>query len=177
MGYVRTASVDDAEAVAAIYAPYVRDTAISFEETPPSAAEMAGRIASTLRWLPYLVFDQGTGPIGYAYAGAHAERPAYRWSVNISAYVAPEAHRMGVGRALYTELLGLLQRQRFHTAFAGITLPNDKSVGLHEAMGFVHLGTYGEVGYKHGVWRDVGYWRRSIAHGPPTGEPIPFPSL
>lgn len=177
MGYVRTASTDDAVAIAAIYAPYVRDTVISFEETPPSVSEMATRIASTLERLPYLVFDQGAGPIGYAYAGAHAERAAYRWSVNVTVYVAPEAHRMGVGRTLYTELLALLERQGFHTAFAGITLPNDKSVGLHEAMGFVHLGTYREVGFKHGAWRDVGYWRRALSDGPPRGEPQPFASL
>ncbi|HEX4197396.1 MAG TPA: arsinothricin resistance N-acetyltransferase ArsN1 family B [Caulobacteraceae bacterium] len=177
MGHVRTASVGDAEAIAAIYAPYVRDTVISFEEIPPSAADMAARIASTLERLPYLVFDQGGGPIGYAYASAHAERAAYRWSVNVTAYVAPQAHRRGVGRALYAELLGLLERQGFHAAFAGITLPNDNSIGLHEAMGFVHLGTYREVGFKHGAWRDVGYWRRSLIDGPPTGEPAPFPSL
>jgi phosphinothricin acetyltransferase len=84
---------------------------------------------------------------------------------------------MGVGRALYMELLGSLAHQGFHSAFAGITLPNDKSVGLHEAMGFVHLGTYGEVGFKHGAWWDVGYWRRSLTDGPPTGGPTPFPSL
>jgi len=108
--------------------------------------------------------------LGFAYAGPHGARAAYRWSANVSAYVAGEAHRRGIGRALYAELFGLLRRQGFHALFAGITLPNDKSVGLHEAMGFTHLGTYHEVGFKLGRWRDVGYWRLGLrnADAPPS---------
>ena len=174
MGEVRVATVADAEAIAEIYAPFVLGSAVSFEEAPPSAEEMALRIAATLPTHPFLVFDDVGGPIGYAYAGAHAPRAAYRWSCNVSVYVAVDAHRRGVGRALYTELFDLLGRQGFHSLFAGITLPNDKSVGLHEAMGFVRLGVYREVGFKHGAWHDVGYWRRGASDGLPTGEPIPF---
>jgi len=115
--------------------------------------------------------------IGYAYGGVHLPRAAYRWSCNVSAYVAPGQARRGLGRALYGELLDLLTRQGFHSAFAGVALPNDASVGLHEAMGFRHLGTYREVGFKHGRWHDVGWWRLALAEGPPGGEPVPFPAL
>lgn len=177
MGEIRVATAADAEAIAAIYAPYVQGSVISFEETPPSGLEMAGRIEATLPSHPFLVFHAADGIVGYAYAGAHSPRPAYRWSCNVSVYVAQGAHRRGVGRALYAALFELLERQGFHSLFAGITLPNDKSVGLHEAMGFMHLGTYREVGFKFGAWHDVGYWRRGAAAGVPTADPIPFSSL
>jgi phosphinothricin acetyltransferase len=174
---VRVATAGDAAAVAAIYAPYVKDTAISFEEEPPSPAEMALRIAHTLETHPFLVYDAGQGVIGYAYGGTHVPRAAYRWSCNVSVYVASGHARRGIGRALYGELLEMLKAQGFHSAFAGAALPNDGSVGLHEAMGFRHLGTYREVGFKHGRWHDVGWWRLALAEGPPAGEPLPFPAL
>ena len=172
---VRVASAADATSIAAIYAPYVVGTAVSFEDEPPSATEMADRISSTLQTHPYLVYDGGV--LGYAYAGPHAGRAAYRWSCDVSAYVADRCRQRGIGKALYTKLLELLARQGFHSAFAGIALPNEGSVSLHEAIGFVHLGTYREVGFKHGAWHDVGWWRRSLAEGLPPAEPIPFSSL
>src|SRR5215469_1166537 len=159
---VRVASPSDGDAVAAIYAPYVLETAISFEEQPPSGAEMAARISETLRSHPFLVFEEAGRVLGYAYGGAHNERAAYRWSANVSVYIAGDAHRRGIGRTLYRDLLAILARQGFHALFAGITLPNEQSVGLHEAMGFAHLGTYREVGFKFGRWRDVGWWRLGI---------------
>jgi L-amino acid N-acyltransferase YncA len=174
---VRIASVADAEAVAAIYAPYVLETAISFEEQPPSAAEMADRISSTLPTHPFLVCEAEGAVIGYAYAGPHAARHAYRWSCNVTVYTAAQAKRRGIGRALYAELLGLLTRQGLHSAFAGIALPNAASVGLHEAMGFAHLGTFREVGFKLGAWHDVGWWRCALSEGLPSAEPVPFDAL
>ncbi len=173
---VRVATEADAAAIQAIYAPIVRETAISFEETPPTVEEMARRMHVTLATHPYLVFDEGHGVRGYAYASPHNERAAYRWSTNVTVYVAADARREGVGQALYKSLLHTLERQRLHAAFAGITLPNAGSVGLHEAMGFVHLGAYAEVGFKLGRWHDVGYWRRPLAASH-DGEPIPFPEL
>ncbi len=173
---IRPATQDDAAAVAAIYAPYVLETAISFEETPPDPEEMAQRIAKTLPTHPFLVFDDG-GVLAYAYAGPHQQRAAYAWSANVSVYAARGEHRRGVGRALYTELLRLLIRQGFHSAFAGIALPNAASIGLHEAMGFQHLGTYGEVGFKFGRWHDVGWWRRPLNEGLPPSPPTPFGDL
>jgi L-amino acid N-acyltransferase YncA len=174
---VRVATENDAAAVARIYDPYVRETAISFEEIPPSPDEMSSRIRKTLSTHPFLVFEDGSSVVGYAYASPHRERPAYRWSADVAIYAAPEAHRRGVGRALYASLLDMLGRQGFHAAFAGITLPNANSVGLHEAMGFEHVGTYGEVGFKLGSWRDVGWWHRRIASGPPCGALIAFADL
>lgn len=166
----------DAAAIQAIYAPVVRDTAISFEIEPPSVAEMAERIAATLPIFPYLVLAEAEEIVGYAYAGRHASRAAYRWSADVSIYVASGAHRTGGGRQLHTSLLGILRRQGFHRAFAGIALPNDASVGLHEALGFRAVGVYEQVGYKHGAWRDVGYWQISLSDGEP-GEVVPFADL
>ena len=174
---IRVASLSDAGAVAAIYAPYVLDTAISFEETPPTEVEMAGRIAEMLPTHPFLVLEEAGAIVGYAYAGRHNERAAYRWSANVSVYVAADAHRRGLGRALYARLFEILRRQGFHSLYGGITLPNEKSVGLHEAMGFIHVGVYREVGFKFGRWHDVGYWRLALSEGPPAGDPIPFSEL
>lgn len=177
MAGVRVATENDAAAVAGIYAPYVRDTAISFEELPPSPDDMSSRIRKTLATHPFLVFEDGGSVVAYAYASPHRERPAYRWSADVAIYAAPEIHRRGVGRALYASLLDILARQGFHAAFAGITLPNEKSVGLHEAMGFEHVGIYSEVGFKLGSWRDVGWWQHRIASGSRSGAPIAFPEL
>jgi phosphinothricin acetyltransferase len=177
MNPVRVATAADAETVARIYGHYVAHTAISFEEEPPSADEMAARIATNLKTHPFLVYDPGGGVTGYAYASPHVTRAAYRWSCNVSAYVTPGHARRGLGRALYGELLDLVRAMGFHSAFAGVALPNEASVGLHEAMGFQHLGTYREVGFKHGRWHDVGWWRLGLAEGPPAAEPIPFPAL
>lgn len=159
---IRPAKPADAQAIQAIYAPMVERTAISFELTPPSVVEIARRIESTLPTYPYLVAEQDGRVIGYAYAGQYRAREAYQWSVEVTVYVAPEANRKGVGRALYEVLLTTLKKQGFHAAYAGIALPNEGSVGLHEALGFTHIGTYPEVGFKHGSWHDVGYWRIAL---------------
>lgn len=177
MSAVRIATEADAEAIAAIYAPYVRDTAISFDEDPPGPDEMRRRLGSALDIYPFLVFDDGGGVSGYAYASAHRAKPAYRWSVETTVYAARHLHRHGIGRALYTRLIDLLIRQGFHSAFAGIVPPNEGSVGLHEAMGFVYLGTFPEIGFKHGQFHDLGWWRRTLAEGKPRHDPIPFRAL
>ena len=177
MNAVRIATEADAEAIAAIYAPYVRETAISFDEEPPTPAETARRLISTLENYPFLVFDDGQGVLGYAYGSIHRAKPAYRWSVETTVYIPRQLHRRGIGRALYTELLGLLARQGFHSAFAGIVPPNEGSVRLHEAMGFIYLGTFAEIGFKHGQFHDLGWWRLTLAEGKPRHDPIPFKAL
>ena len=174
---VRIAQVSDAQAIQAIYAPMVGSTTISFELEPPSVEEMAMRIESTLLTYPYLVAVRDGQVIGYAYASQHRAREAYRWSVDVTVYISPEAHRSGVGRALYDVLLPTLKRQGFHAAYAGIALPNDGSVGLHEALGFAHIGTYPEVGFKHGAWRDVGYWRIALDSTNPPKLPVLFSEI
>jgi L-amino acid N-acyltransferase YncA len=159
---IRKATAADAAAVQAIYAPIVEHTAISFEEEPPTAAEMARRIADYSATHAFLVAEIGGEVVGYAYGSPHRARAAYRHSAEVSAYVAEDARRTGVGRALYTELLAILTEQGFHAAFAGIALPNPGSVALHEAVGFTPIGVFHQVGFKFGGWHDVGWWERLL---------------
>jgi L-amino acid N-acyltransferase YncA len=159
---IRLATGRDAEEIAAIYAPIVRGTIISFEVEPPTPDEMRRRVESTLERFPWLVCERRGRIVGYAYAGPHGSRAAYRWSVDVSAYVHGEERRTGVGRALYTSLFSLLILQGFYNAYAGVTLPNPASVGLHEAVGFTPVGVYRGVGYKFGAWHDVGWWELSL---------------
>jgi phosphinothricin acetyltransferase len=165
---VRPATTADAEACAAIYAPYVIDTAISFENDPPSVAEMADRITDRLRSHAWLVLEDDDRVVGYAYGGPFKQRLAYRWSCEVSVYLERGRRRTGGGRALYTELLDRLAERGFRIACAGMTLPNEASVGLHRAMGFEPVGTYRRIGWKHGQWHDVAWTQRAIG---PTDEP------
>src|SRR5918996_222132 len=137
---IRLATERDAEEIASIYAPNVTDTIISFELEPPTADEMRLRIEATLERCPWLVCEREGRVLGYAYADAHGSRAAYRWSVDVSVYVHEDARRMGLGRALYTSLFAALDLQGFYNAYAGATLPNPASVGLHEAVGFRPVG-------------------------------------
>jgi L-amino acid N-acyltransferase YncA len=167
---IRDAAERDAEACAAIYAPYVTDTAITFETEPPTAAVMAERIASAGRTHAWLVLADEGRVVGYAYGGPFKPRAAYRWSCEVSVYLELGRRRGGGGRALYQALFTRLAERGFRTAVAGMTLPNDASVGLHEAMGFEPVGTYRAIGWKHGAWHDVAWAQRTIAtsQGPPT---------
>lgn len=176
-GTIRAASEADAESILAIYAPVVRDTAISFEETPPTVDEIVQRMRAILPAYPYLVFEQDGEVVGYANGHVHRGRPAYRWSVETSIYVREDARGQGVGRSLYANLLDVLARQGFHTAFAGTALPNPSSVALHEAVGFKTLGVFPEVGFKFGRWHDVRWWHRPLTKGPPPGDPLLFSEL
>jgi phosphinothricin acetyltransferase len=167
----------DGEALAAIYRPVVETTAISFETTAPDANEMARRIRDTTVTHPWLVYEVGDLVAGYAYATRHRVRAAYQWSVDTSVYVDARCRRNGVGRRLYASLFALLKAQGFANAFAGISLPNAGSVGLHEAMGFVAIGVYRNVGYKLGQWRDVGWWQLSLAPYDPPAAPLDLETL
>ena len=168
MATIRLATMTDAAAVAAIYAPYCEATVISFEEIAPTADEMARRISSIGASRPWIVLESAPRAsddgevIGYAYASAHHERAAYRWSVSTAIYVSRNHHRRGAGRALYTTLFALLRSLGYRQATAGITLPNPASVGLHAAFGFVPVGVYRHIGYKMGGWHDVGWYQAEI---------------
>ncbi|MDQ6811704.1 MAG: N-acetyltransferase family protein [Actinomycetota bacterium] len=165
----------DAAACAAIYAPYVSDTVISLEEQPPDEHEFKQRMQHITRTHPWLVAVSDGAVTGYAYASAHRERAAYRWAVDVTVYMGQEHRRRGAGRALYGELFGLLRLQGFHVACAGVTLPNEASVGFHEALGFVPVGIYKRVAWKMGAWWDVGWWQLELAEpteGKPA-EPVP----
>jgi phosphinothricin acetyltransferase len=159
---LRIATADDAASAAAIYAPYVRDTPISFESTPPTADEMRARIEDVLASHVWLVACRGTNVVGYTYGSQHRTRAAYRWSVDTAVYLERALHRQGIARRLYSCLFAILARQRYVNAYAGVTLPNPASVGFHEAMGFVPVGVYPRVGYKQGTWYDVGWWSRPL---------------
>ncbi len=167
----------DAGACAAIYATFVRDTPISFEEDPPDQAEMASRIERVTVTHPWLVAERGGALAGYAYASRHHERASYRWATDVAVYVDRAHHRRGVGTQLYRSLLRVLVQQGFHVACAGITLPNSASVGLHESLGFTRVGVYRRIGFKLGSWWDVGWWQLQLAQpssGPPSepGRPL-----
>jgi L-amino acid N-acyltransferase YncA len=165
---------EDAAACAAIYAPYVTDTVISLEETPPDEDEMAARIARHSSHHAWLIAELDGAPVGFAYGSQHRERAAYRWAADVSVYVDRHAHRRGIGRRLYTDLLERLTDLGYYVACAGITLPNEASVALHESFGFVRVGVYRKIGFKFGAWHDVGWWQtqlRPATIDPPPREP------
>lgn len=189
--HLRLATVADAPDVHAIYTPIVRETAISFEWDPPGIDEVADRIGRTLERFPWLVAvgaagadepatvtTQHEGVLGYAYATPYRSRVAYRWSTEVSVYVARVAQRRGVGRRLYSSLFALLRAQNYHIAYAGITLPNPSSVGLHDALGFERIGVFPHAGFKFGGWHDVLWLHRELAAAQSEPrEPVPFSRL
>jgi L-amino acid N-acyltransferase YncA len=166
---VREARDEDAAACAAIYAPYVTDTAITFELTPPSESDMAARITAargTHAWL--VATDEDAGQvIGYAYGGPYKERAAYRWSCEVSVYVARDSRGKGAGRRLYEALLPALAARGYHMAVAGMTLPNPGSEALHQKLGFTPIGTYRSIGWKHNNWHDVKWTQRPLTPASP----------
>lgn len=177
MSIIRQVRLDDAQVIADIYAPYCA-TPISFELVAPSAGEMADRIERLSATYPWLVYEDERQLCGYAYASPHHERQAYRWSVNVSVYIRDSARRRGIGRSLYQQLFSDLREQRFINAYAGITLPNESSVGLHEALGFHLVGVYEQVGFKCGQWHDVAWYGlrlqapQAIPQEPKTPGPV-----
>ncbi len=169
---IRAVSPGDAPAIAAIYAPVVLETAISFEWVPPTADDFRTRIETLTARHPWLVAEDGQGAVaGFVYASTHREAPSYQWSVNTSVFIREDARGQGLGRRLYTELFAQLVALGYVRAYAGIALPNAASVGLHEAVGFRPLGVYEQVGWKMGAWRDVGWWQRALQPAP--ARPVP----
>jgi L-amino acid N-acyltransferase YncA len=165
--HIRYADPDrDAAACAAIYAPSVTEGVASLEERAPEAREMADRIRITARSHPWLVAEIDGDVVGYAYGSRHHDRAAYRWSADVTVYISAAYHRRGVGRALYGALFELLQRQGIYEVCAGVTLPNDPSVGLHESLGFRPVGVYRDVAFKFGEWYSVGWWQMSLQPHP-----------
>jgi phosphinothricin acetyltransferase len=170
---IRLVTPEDAEAVAAIYAPIVLETTISFDWDPPSADDFRARITKTLAKYPWLVAVDGSDKVaGFVYASGHRDPPSYQWSVNTSVFIREDARGQGIGTALYTELFKQLVSLGYYRAFAGVALPNPASVALHESVGFKPLGVYDKVGFKFGAWRDVGWWQKELQ--PHTeNEPAP----
>jgi L-amino acid N-acyltransferase YncA len=175
---LRFASLRDAEQIAAIYAPIVASTAISFELVAPDLGEMRLRMASQAANKPWIVAEIDGAVAGYAYASTFRGRAAYRFGVEVTAYVAERARRSGLGRALYRALMHLLKSQGYRRAFAGITLPNDASVALHRAAGFTEAGVVHAAGHKFDRWHDVAFYEREL--GPldlPQRDPLAVDAL
>ena len=170
---MRDATPDDAAACAAVYAPYVAGTAVTFELEPPDAGEMARRIAAAQVVHAWLVLVEDGHVVGYAYGGPFKERAAYRFACEVSVYLRAGLRRTGAGRALYAELLPRLEELGYRTAVAGMTLPNPASEGLHRACGFLPAGTFRRVGWKLGAWHDVAWMQRTLGDGGDPDRPPP----
>ena len=155
---IRFATTADAPAVLEIYGPFCEDSPISFETERPSVSEIEGRIRKIVERFPWLICENENEVLGYAYAGPHRGRAAYRWSVDVAIYISRKCRAQGFGTALYTVLFELLRIQGYFKAYAGITLPNPASVRLHQRLGFEPVAIYKKVGYKAGAWHDVSWW-------------------
>lgn len=172
---IRSAQPSDAEPMLAIYAPIVRDTAISFELDPPFADEMRRRMAEVRAFAPWLACVEDGVVIGYAYASRFRTRHAYQWTVETTVYVHAEHRRRRVARGLCTALLDCLRLCGFQTAIAGVALPNAASVTLHERLGFKKVGVFHDVGFKLGRWHDVGFWELELLPRQPAPAALRTP--
>jgi L-amino acid N-acyltransferase YncA len=160
---IRVATAADAESVAGIYNYYINDTVVTFEEEAVSSAEMARRIDEvTSASLPWLVAELSDRVLGYAYASKWKGRGAYRFSLEITVYLAQDQLGLGLGSRLYSTLFPLLRDRGMHAVIGGIALPNLASVALHEKFGLNKVAHFREVGFKFGRWIDVGYWQRTL---------------
>jgi L-amino acid N-acyltransferase YncA len=156
---IRPVQLSDAQALAEIYNPYIRDTTITFEEDSVTAEEMEGRITKVTMSYPWLVWDEGGRILGYAYGSVWRARPAYRHSTETAIYLAMDQRGQGGGTRLYKALLDELRRRGFHMAVGGLALPNEPSIRLHERLGFKKVGHIHEAGWKFEHWIDVGFWQ------------------
>ena len=162
LNMLRLAHPADASAILEIYAPYIRDTSITFETEVPSIRDFEDRICNYLVNWPWLVYEENGRVAGYAYASRYRERTAYQWGVECSVYIHDDFHRQGIARILYIALFRILKELGYRNVYAVINLPNDQSVALHESMGFRHFATFEKVGYKLGKWKNVGWWQLII---------------
>jgi phosphinothricin acetyltransferase len=164
---IRAATPADLPAITAIYAEAVRLGTASFELDPPDEAEMGARMQTlTAGGFPYLVAVRGGELLGYAYAGPYRLRPAYRFAVEDSIYVAPKAQGLGVGRQLLAALIAESEQRGFRQMLAVIgDSANTASIALHRSAGFYMVGTFADVGYKFGRWLDSVMMQRALGEG------------
>jgi phosphinothricin acetyltransferase len=166
--FIRDARADDAKTLLDIYAPFVTDTSVSFELTPPTVAEFEARIASAQTQWAWLVAEHEGAVAGYAYASAFRTRAAYRFTVETSAYVHPAHRGHGIAGALYRRLFEILALKGYANAYAGIALPNEASVAFHKSLGFTAVGVFHRAGWKFGRWHDVSWWEKALTDNPPS---------
>ena len=159
---IRFATPDDSAALLNIYAQYI-ETSVTFEYVLPSATVFAERIANIAQDYPYLVCEENSKIIGYAYAHRHMERAAYQWNAELSVYLDSSVTSKGLGKKLYRTLMNILKLQNIKTVYGCVTLPNIKSESLHKALGFEVVGIYHNAGFKAGEWHDVIWFEKAIA--------------
>ena len=182
---IRTAAMDDAAALLAIYAPYVKGTAITFEYEVPSLEEFQGRIAHTLQRYPYIVAVEDGEIQGYAYTGPFGERAAYRWSVETSIYLRQDVRGKGLGKRLYAELERISKAQKVQNLYACIAYPDHddayltgNSVAFHTHLGFTPVGRFPHCGYKFGTWYNMTWMEKTLGKHEESPAPfVPFPGL
>ena len=171
---IRLAKREDSDQILRIYRPFIEGTAVTFETTVPTAAAFAERVLAIEKEAPWFVCESNGMVVGYAYAGRHRVREAYRWTREVSVYVEEGHQGMGVASGLYTALLGVLRIQGYKNALAGITIPNPTSIRFHEGMGFRFVGSYSKVGHKLGRYHDVGWWELFLSDKEsPPGDIMP----
>lgn len=175
---IRTARLEDAQKLLEIYAPYVEETAVTFEYDVPTVEEFRGRMERTLNKYPYLVAECEGEPVGYAYAGDFHSRAAYAWGVEVSIYVKSDMRRSGIGRALYAELERILKLQNILNLNACIAYPETEdahltkdSVRFHERLGYQMVGEFHKCGYKFQNWYNMVWMEKHI--GEHMTEPLP----
>lgn len=175
---IRRAEPEDAAELLSIYAPYVEESWVTFECVPPTVEEFRRRMEEFSRHYPYLVCCRAGEILGYAYAHRHMEREAYQWNAELSVYLDRAFTSRGLGGRLYRVLMELLRLQGVRTAYGCVTLPNEKSEGLHRALGFRQLGVYRNTGYKCGAWHDVAWFEKALGPYGGAPEPVrPFPAV
>ena len=159
---IRMITESDADEVLSVYKYYVDNTVVSFEYEAPTKDEYIQRIITNTEKYPWLVCLHNNKIIGFAYASTHRYRTAYQWSPESTIYFALGFHTKGIGRIIYETLFLLLKLQGYYNVFAGITLPNEKSVGLHRALGFKEVGIFKNIGYKHGNWHHTHWFQLDL---------------
>ena len=159
---IRSACSEDAASLLEIYRPFVENTVVSFELETPSLREFSQRVVSVLESHVWMVAESKDGLLGYAYGSTHRPRKAYQFSVETSVYVLPDRQGIGVGKCLYERLLLALADGGFENAYAGIALPNDRSIQFHQRQGFIPVGVFPRVGRKFDQWHDVAWMHRSL---------------
>lgn len=178
MEEIRLIEPDDINEVFSIYCYYIENTVISFEIVPPALSEFTTRVITISNNYPWLVYVKDNKIIGYAYGSKHREREAYQWSADVSVYLHKEATGKGIGTKLYKALFTLMENLGYYNLYAGISLPNEKSIRIHEKFGFSLIGIYKKVGFKFNRWIDVGWWVKSIkSNTVPPEPPIPIKDL
>lgn len=175
---IRVAAPEDASELVKIYAPYVTDTAVTFEYEVPGTEEFTGRVRDTLKRYPYLVVEEAGSILGYAYASPFKGRAAYAWSVETSIYLRHDVKGRGIGTALYRELERLLRRQNVCNLCACITYPNPESIGFHEKLGYKTVAHFSSAGFKLETWHDIVWMEKELCrHSIPPMPFLPFPEL